>query len=211
MRVRTLGLAVVLTAATVAGGCGPAGTATSALTTPCASEAAASPTPTVIAPEKEERVRTEKDDNLAPVDGNAVDRQGHRLEAAGALYPDTFGGVIFDPVAGELTVRYVDTSERPAFLKAVNGLAHRRGDVPVQFAEVDQSLAAMQALARELNNSRDWAGTAAPCIHEVSFNQLDYQLDIDASGAADQLVEAVRARTGLTPGISISPHGIVMQ
>jgi len=211
MAARTRGLAIVLTAVTAAGGCGTAEPSTSAPTAACATGAAVSQAPTVVAPRQEDRVWTEKDDNLAPVDGNAVERQYQRLEAVGAAYRDTFGGVVFDPVAGELTVRYVSTSDRPAFLEAVNGLARRPGNVPVRFAEVDQSLAAMQALAAELDDSRDWAGSAASCIHHVSFNQLDYELDIDASGAAAQLVEAVRARTGLTPGISISPHGIVPQ
>ncbi|WP_199512208.1 hypothetical protein [Nucisporomicrobium flavum] len=209
---RTPILTVVLIAATAAGGCGTAQPVTSAVTAPCSTEAAASQAPNVVASQQHERVRTERDDNWAPVDQTAVASQGHRIEAAGAVYADAFGGVIFDPVAGELTVRYVNTSEGSALLKVINRLARHRRDVPVNFAEVDQPLAAMQALASELNKFRDWAGFAAPCIHEVSFNQLDYQLWIDASGAADQLVKAARARTGLTPGMTISPgYGLLPQ
>lgn len=164
-----------------------------------------------MVPQQEERIRSEKDDNLAPIDQNAVGRQGQRLQTVGAAYPDTFGGVILDPVAGELTVRYVNTSHRAAFLDAVNDLPPRRGDVPVRFAEVHQSFAAMKALAAELNKSRTWAGAAAQCIHDVSFNELDFQLSIDASGAEDELLEAVRARTGLVAEVSISPYGVVPQ
>ena len=209
MLTRRATLAGVLAAATAAGGCATAPSAAPAATAVCSSGAAPGRAPHVAASPQPERARTEKDDHLAPVDPNAVASQGHRLQAVGARYPDTFGGVIVDPVAGDLTVRYVNTSHRPAFLKAVKGLGAHRGDVPVRFAEVDQPLTAMRQLARELDTSREWAGPAASCIHEVYVNELAYQLWVDASGAAEQLVEAVRARTGLTPGISISPYGMV--
>ena len=211
MLVRELLLAAMLIAVTAAGGCAAAQRTTSAPTTPCSPTAAPSQAPDVVLPQQKERVWSEKDDNLAPIDSNAVGRQGQRLRTVGAAYPDTFGGVTLDPVAGELTVRFVNTSHRHAFLGAVNGLPPHRGDVPVKFAEVDQSFAAMKALAAELDNSRDWAGAAAPCIHEVYFNELNFQLSIDAWGAEDQQREAVRTRTGLTAEISSSPYGIVPQ
>ena len=63
---------------------------------------------------------------------------------------------------GNLTVRYANTCQHPALLEAVNGIAHHRGDVPVNFAEVDRPLAMMQAPAAELNNFRDWQPQLRP-------------------------------------------------